>query len=258
MLWILSGNASAGLTLFLVLLLHELAHGIIANLLGMKTESITFYLFGGEAEIRGIGDNFAQEGIVAAIGPIASVLTGFLWQKMSQSGIAPPWEDFVQYSYAIGVFNLLPVYPLDGGRILCAGLKGALGEKRGKKICLWFGLACSALFFIFSLFILVKYKKSTTVVMAAFMLTASAQAMKIPKVMPSREKVWRNKDVKIIKLSCDTPLTDAFNEFGGGKFFIVLLENENGRIEGALTEKEIFNGLLLDSRQTLKQLKKHL
>ena len=256
LLWVLSGNAKVVFALFLVLFIHELAHGVIANLLGMPTENITFYLFGGEAEIRGIGDNFALEGIVAATGPIISVLTGFLWQKLSLNGYLYQWIEFVEYSYVIGAFNLIPIYPLDGGRILCSALKGWLGEKKGRKICLRFGLVCATVFFLYSLFMLAFYKKSATIIMATFILTASVEALKIPNKIPSREKIWKNKNVQIIKLPSNTILSTAYGELGGGKFFVVLLEDENGAITGALTEKEIFNGLLLDSTQTLYQLKK--
>ena len=79
-LWILTGNGITFFTMFFALSLHELAHVFMAKLLKLETASITFYLFGGSAEIKGIEQDNIKEGIIASLGPLSSVFTGFLWE----------------------------------------------------------------------------------------------------------------------------------------------------------------------------------
>jgi len=130
-------GAIAALLLFLSVLLHELAHSIVARSRGIPVKGITLFLFGGVAEMtmeaRTPGDEFA----LTIAGPLASLTLAGLFTLLGNAGGALGFEaiDVIGGTLAwlnmvLAVFNMVPAFPLDGGRILRAliwKLTGNLG-----------------------------------------------------------------------------------------------------------------------------------
>lgn len=118
------------LGLFASLLLHELAHSIVAQHLGVPIKSITLFLFGGVAELDSEPTTARAEFLIAAAGPLMSfcLALGFRLLEISAAWLAlgiPLVEIFAYLALVnlmLGLFNLLPAVPLDGGRILRAAL----------------------------------------------------------------------------------------------------------------------------------------
>ncbi len=121
----------ASLAFFASILLHELAHSLVAKREGLPVKSITLFIFGGVSALGAEPENPGQEFRVAIVGPLVSfVLAGAfgvaaLVGHLSGVGDRPPAAVVLYLAMinaAVGVFNLLPGYPLDGGRVLRAGL----------------------------------------------------------------------------------------------------------------------------------------
>ncbi len=116
----------ASLLLFLSVLLHELGHSLVARMHGLPVKNIMLFIFGGVSHIGEEASSASVEFKVAAIGPLVSlVLAGIcflLWLPLRST--PSPIEGIVQVLWLsnllIGIFNLLPGFPLDGGRILKA------------------------------------------------------------------------------------------------------------------------------------------
>ena len=109
------------------LLVHELAHALVARHYGMPVERITLWMFGGMTELRGDVPSPRADAAIAAVGPGASlalggVFAGVAWLIGSSSliGAAAVW--LAATSVLLAGFNLLPGAPLDGGRLLRAAL----------------------------------------------------------------------------------------------------------------------------------------
>lgn len=118
------------------ILAHELAHALMFRVRGISVIGVTLHLFGGvtlgASEAKRPWDEF----IVAIVGPITTLLlgAGFLLIRSSFGTLDPdPWRAIFQYlgrlNVAIAVFNLLPGFPLDGGRVLLAGLWRVTGDR---------------------------------------------------------------------------------------------------------------------------------
>jgi Zn-dependent protease/CBS domain-containing protein len=112
------------LLLFVCVLLHEASHASVARHYGIPTRDITLFAFGGVSHMETTGVTPAQQGQIAAAGPLASFLiAGIL---LLVAGIVPSPAIRLVAGYlgvingALGIFNLLPSYPLDGGRVLHA------------------------------------------------------------------------------------------------------------------------------------------
>ena len=120
MYWVL-GIASA-LLLFGSVLVHELAHSLVAKAQGLDARSITLFIFGGVSNLSSESPRPFVEFLVAVVGPLSSfAIAGlaYLGALASPAGSAP--ESVLGYlalvNVLLGAFNLIPGFPLDGGRV---------------------------------------------------------------------------------------------------------------------------------------------
>jgi Zn-dependent protease/predicted transcriptional regulator len=128
----------ATILFFASILIHELSHSLTALRCGLKIPEITLFLFGGVAHLSEEPSNPREELKIAIAGPIASfVLAGVFWLiQQGLHGNAPSlvvaiFDYLAWINLALAVFNLVPGYPLDGGRILRAILWWKTGSIAG-------------------------------------------------------------------------------------------------------------------------------
>lgn len=122
--YVLGGVASLLLTVSI--LFHELGHAVVAQRLNLTIERIHLFLFGGMAELKHRPSTSSHEAMVALAGPLASCVLGVA--ALALADITPiQWIktrlmlDFVaQMNLLLALFNLIPIFPLDGGRALRA------------------------------------------------------------------------------------------------------------------------------------------
>ena len=121
------------LLFFFSVLLHELSHSLIAKSKGMGVNRISLWIFGGMAEIEKEPDTPAKEFVMAIAGPVASfvlaVIFGIVWFfTRNFAPVGEPAAYLAEINIILGVFNLLPGYPLDGGRVLRSIIWKATGN----------------------------------------------------------------------------------------------------------------------------------
>jgi Zn-dependent protease len=127
------------LGLFVSILLHELSHSVVAQRFGLPIQGITLFLFGGVAQMSDEPSSPRQELLIAVAGPLASVVIAAVCWGLTAAGQAAGWPvsitavtGYLAFLNVILVaFNLLPAFPLDGGRVFRALLwawKGSLRE----------------------------------------------------------------------------------------------------------------------------------
>jgi Zn-dependent protease len=121
------------------LLAHELAHAVVARRAGVTVEGITLFLLGGMARTRAELPDPGTELRIASAGPLLSLALGGalagLALAATLAGLPPAPTAVVQQlawlNLGLAAFNLLPGFPLDGGRVLRAVLWGMTGDIRG-------------------------------------------------------------------------------------------------------------------------------
>lgn len=117
---------------FVSLLLHELAHAAAASRRGLRVLSITLFILGGVSVIGEEPRRARDEFVIAVVGPLASFALMFLFAAGYEAFVLLDWPFWATVAFylsfvnlTVGAFNLLPGYPLDGGRMLRAVLWGA-------------------------------------------------------------------------------------------------------------------------------------
>jgi len=121
--WVL--GAVAAVLLFASVLIHELAHSFVAKARGLEARSITLFIFGGVSSLSGETKRPSTEFVVAIVGPLTSLVLSGIAYLVAVAG--PPGsavEAIASYlaliNMLLGLFNLIPGFPLDGGRVLRA------------------------------------------------------------------------------------------------------------------------------------------
>ncbi len=124
----------AALLIFVSVLLHELAHSLVARTRGIPVHSITLFILGGVSNLEEEPEKPKAEFAMAIVGPLTSLVLAVIFWGLSQlpPDKTTPLTAILSYMAIInlflGIFNLLPGFPLDGGRVLRSILWGSTGS----------------------------------------------------------------------------------------------------------------------------------
>ena len=147
------------LALFLAVLVHELAHCAYALRQGGEVSDITLMMIGGVSRITRMPEGHRHEALMALAGPATSLGLGVLLLGMAAllggTGLVNPRSALANLgtiNLVLGLFNLLPAFPMDGGRILRATLTGKLGRVRATQVAGLVGRSFAVLFGVVGLF----------------------------------------------------------------------------------------------------------
>ncbi|GGM58117.1 Zn-dependent protease/CBS domain-containing protein [Halarchaeum rubridurum] len=153
--WLLGIAAAVGL--FACVLLHELGHSVVSMHYGYPIESITLWLLGGVANLEEQPEDWKQELLIAIAGPVVSVALGAVsYAALLVVRGTPPLTFVVGYlalaNVVLAVFNLLPGFPMDGGRVLRALLARTRPYARATQLAAEVGKAVAVILGILGLF----------------------------------------------------------------------------------------------------------
>ncbi|MDY7037400.1 MAG: site-2 protease family protein [Thermodesulfobacteriota bacterium] len=126
------------LGLFISIIFHELRHSLVAKGFGILMKGITLFIFGGIAEMGDESPRPKAEFIMAIAGPISNIILGFLFYIILGLGKIDGWSNTIvgvtaylfMINFLLAAFNLLPAFPLDGGRVFRSLLWGWKGDLR--------------------------------------------------------------------------------------------------------------------------------
>ncbi len=142
----------SSLLLFASVLIHELAHSLVAESRGLRVRDITLFIFGGVSNIKEEPRSAGDELLISLVGPVASlVLAAVFWAVSRVASLPGPANGVVEYlagiNLILGIFNLIPGFPLDGGRVLRALLWGGTRSlAKATRIAVGVGRAVALLF----------------------------------------------------------------------------------------------------------------
>ena len=261
--WIMGIIGAA--VLFVSVLLHELSHSLLSIRYGIQVNQIILFIFGGVSDIKEETKDFKKEFKIAVVGPLTSyVLSGLFWilfittsyigdtiQKNEGVNYLILLEGILLYSsiinLIIGTFNLIPAFPLDGGRMLRAGLtKWKKDFDQATRIASKIGIGISfgimGLGFIailkggflggFWLFIIGWFLNSgAQTYLQQNELSTKIKGIKLKEIM-NLNFIAVKPDLKISDL-----ITNYFNLYWKSAFPVV---NDNDQLVGMITTEAIF------------------
>ena len=191
-------------------ILHELGHALMARRFGIGTRSITIYIIGGVARLERMSERPWEEICIALAGPAVNVviaigLTLALMLSAQPAGFTPAFFngnilfDVLAANVMLVIFNLLPAFPMDGGRVLRALLVIPYGRLRGTEIAANVGACFSVLFAVLGL----KYGFSL-VLIGMFAFLAGQQ-----ELAAVRYQEWRRRAAPLDVMPADAELLDV-------------------------------------------------
>jgi len=142
------------LLLFACVVLHEVGHSVVAERMGCHVRDITLLPIGGMARMERLPQDAASELLITAAGPLVSFAIALALAGLMLAGVAEPRmldptaphlvSNLCWLNVGIGIFNLLPAFPMDGGRILRALLSLVLNRVWATRIATWIGRLLAA------------------------------------------------------------------------------------------------------------------
>lgn len=253
-LLLFSNNILNVISYILCVFLHELGHSIVAQNLGYKLNKISFMPFG--ASISGKENVFyslKHEILVSVAGPVVNLI--LLIVCLALFWLFPSLYFYLEPFYYANVitliFNFLPVYPLDGGRVLYALLKKKYKQEKAYKIIKIIGFIISILLFILfiiSAFFEINYTFATVSIFllsGLFFEDTGCYYIQNYNFINKQEKLKKGMDTNIVSINEDAYLYFALRKLNKYKFNTILIVASSGKIVKSLSEIE-FNNLLLN------------
>ncbi len=228
----------ASISLFVAVFLHELGHSLLSMRYGVKVKEIILFIFGGlsvlESQPKG-----KEELRVALIGPVISLIIAFAFYIISLTSIpiVKEFSDvFFRINLAIGLFNLFPAFPLDGGRVFRGYLTEKVGFRKATKICGETGKFLAIMLAVFGLF----YSIWLTFI-AIFIYLGAAEEEKVSRAESVFERLSvgdiMSRDVKTVRpdMSVEEFLRFAFKN----KHLGYPVVDEENKLVGIITLHDV-------------------
>lgn len=243
-------GVAAALLLFASVLVHELGHCLVALRYRIPIAQITLFIFGGMAQIKREAPSPKAEFLIAIAGPIVSVALGLGFWVLAELPGAPPAlvavsEHLRNINLMLAIFNLVPGYPLDGGRVLRAGLWAwSKNFHQATRQAARAGQGFAVLLMLFGVYDVVAGLAIGGVwflLIGAFLYTAAHSTHRQVSFQESltglRVGDVMTTDVVALGagLTLDEAVNDYFLRFGYGGFPVV----DDGRLVGMLSLKEL-------------------
>ncbi len=243
----LSG-AVAALMLFVSVALHELSHSFVALKYKLPISSITLFIFGGVSQMSGEPPTPKVEFRMAVAGPLASFFLALLffavYRSIESEVLKALFLYLAQLNLVLGVFNLIPGFPMDGGRVVRAFLWSRTNDFfYATRKAANYGQKIALLFIIFGLFsIFTGLSSGLWLMLIGWFLYTAAQASYQQAGLQEVLRGIKVRDIMVkdvVSLSPDMTVDEAVNDFflkyGYGGFPVV----DKDRFLGFLSMKEV-------------------
>jgi stage IV sporulation protein FB len=255
---IVTGRFTELVTLFFIVIWHELGHLVTALHFGWTVREVKLLPFGGVVEVEEAGTLPVREEMwVAIAGPIQNAILAAISYGLGQAGwIDTGWsDDFVRANVLIGLFNLLPVLPLDGGRMLQAWISLQVPFHRTLMWSAKISLVFSVLIVVASMYpLLMGGLLHLNLLTVGLFLCASnwTYFRNVPFVFlrflvhrteSSEKHIDRGTLSRPIVISDNRPLSHIIRLFMKEEYHLVYVMNR-GKITKVLPEKTIIDGFL--------------
>jgi Zn-dependent protease/CBS domain-containing protein len=251
--WKYAVSLTFAILLYLSVLIHELSHTVVALRFGLPVRRISLYLLGGVSEIEKPAPTPGKEAGIAAAGPLISLLLAAIAYGVSNQ-LEPLTvgrllaQALMGSNLVVGIFNMLPGLPLDGGRVLSAAVWKASGERQtGAVAAAWCGRGVAALVLIAPFLLGVQSGGSPDyfqivwgALLASFIWMGASQSLvaaKVQRRIPSLSA--RALTRRAIPVPFDTPLAEALRRLAESGARGMVVVSADGTPVGIVNEAAV-------------------
>lgn len=234
--WFIAGVLAA-------LAIHEISHLLTSNLLGYQVYELKLTIFGGCLAVDPLfGANPNAEMVIAVAGPSANFLMALGVVYLDFLGFHHDYlEYWRQLNLSIGLVNLLPAYPLDGGRIIHAWLAKTMGLKTAARVSLGITLGVGLILLISGGLRLFFKTGGFTFLMVGFFVLAQFWFGRFPefnvwKILRQKQKKLSQNgfiDARLVRVEPGTPLRLPLQHFGAQEYLVFFMEDARINAEDA-------------------------
>jgi len=249
----------SSLSLFICVLIHELSHSYTSNRLGLDIKEITLFIFGGMAKLTREPDRAMDELKIAAAGPLASLALAvffyFLRNLIDRAYNFPPLSaviGFLAYiNLALLVFNMIPGFPLDGGRVLRAVWWAKTGDvKKATRVASQIGKGFAIFLIVYGFFQIISgfFIGGLWALLIGTFLQQAAEGSYRQLLMKLSLEGVRVEDIMsktVVTMEDGISLSDAIEKYFFKYHFVSFPVTSGGRVVGLIalnnireTEKE--------------------
>jgi Zn-dependent protease len=230
----------SAISLFVAVLLHELSHSIVGRKRGVEVKGIVLFIFGGISMLENLPKEPRKEIEIAFAGPLLSIIIGLVFYLVSITNISFISEFsrvFATYNLFLAFFNLIPAFPLDGGRIVRGIIASRIGFVRATQIAAEMGKMIAIFLGILGLF-----TNPWLILIALFIYIGANEEEKMVMIesILKRVKIGEIMSPDPITISPKTPVRDVLNmmlKFKHLRYPVI----ENDQMVGIVTLKDIVN-----------------
>lgn len=220
---------------FFVILIHELGHFLTAKKLGYSVTKFSFSPYGVELAYFDQNINYRDELLIALAGPLVNLISvifvvGFWWLFPSIYFFT---ESFVFISFIIAIFNLIPAYPLDGGRVFVGVASNFVQAKTAKKITMILNVLIGTFFFVIFLVCLFINFNPSLLLFALFMFSGLVDLRfisKYEKISVFTKQTKNFSKVNFYYVKSDTQLRELSSYLQNSKTVIFCVVFDSGKV----------------------------
>lgn len=253
------GQITQAFLIFSLVIGHELAHLLTAKAYGFRVIGLEIFPFGGAAQCEDLFEGRkVEESIMALAGPVFNLILLFAAQALRWEGYwtGPSSEAFVQINFWLAAFNLIPVLPLDGGRIVRALFSDAFGFVQTTKVLARGGQILGGLLALLGLVWLEKGNAVdgvlTLFVLAGFFWLSGKKEVEAARLTFLRQLTRKKEELlrkglmksKGITVTLDTPLVRIVEELTPDRYALITLPDQTFALGRTLTETQVVEGML--------------
>ncbi|HEU0286299.1 MAG TPA: M50 family metallopeptidase [Nocardioidaceae bacterium] len=238
--------------LYLSVLAHEASHALMAQFFGMRVRSMTLHFLGGVTEIEGEAESPKREFWISVVGPLSSLAIGLA--ALGAAVITPDglvrfaFESLAAANLVVGVLNMVPGLPLDGGKVLRSIVWAITGRPLvATTVSGWAGRVVAVLALGYPLLLPAIFDVQPTIIdfviaaiIAMFLWTGASQALVVAKIR-SKIPALRARELarRAVQVTADVPLAEALRQAREAQAGSIVVVTGNDRPLGIVNEPAV-------------------
>lgn len=249
---------------FIIVLIHECVHLIVARYLGFSGFTVEIYPIGTVLKLKDLEEATPKEDLIISIsGPVGNFVIGLLCFGINYFCKSDFINHIMKYNLVIGIFNLIPVFPLDGGRVLRSILATRLIYKKANEIALRISIIIGYIFLLgFFASVFMGISNINLALIAIFILSVSYKEKRriayiiMGYIIKKKEKFIKRGYIenKTISVYYKLSLLQLLELVDKNKYNVFTVLDEDMNVVDILYEEDILNSLKSSGNITLEEL----